>query len=99
MEKLVGISQGRKSAAKTQLQIPKPKSLNICNRKREAERIASENEALAKRLLHRSPQISKKRLDMDYEAARKYRNQIKKLRTSSVGRKKLPPLESDRTGM
>ena len=56
------------------------KSLNIVYRKKETERIEKENHAFAKRLFEREANLSKKKLDDEFKAHMKYKNQILKLK-------------------
>jgi hypothetical protein len=103
LDKLVEISQGKRPVNSSNvskiLSAPQPKSLNINYRKKEAVRIAAENEALARRLMEKSPHLSKRRLDMQYENAVKYKKQISKsylFRRRAKSKMSLPPIEESK---
>ena len=58
--------------------LPKPKSLNYEDRKQESQRIISDNEAIAKRLLRTTNSLSIQKLTEEYSAVLKYKNAISK---------------------
>lgn len=73
---LTDISSGRR-ATSTRLilnsigTLPKPKSLNVQSRKQEAQRIITDNEAMARRL-NNSQNLSMKKLDKEWHDNKKY---------------------------
>ena len=80
---LTDISHGRRSCSTSIIldsvkNLPKPKSLNLQARKQEAQRIISDNEAIATRLLHSSKGLSFKKLDQEWHNAVKYKKTISK---------------------
>jgi hypothetical protein len=97
--RLVEISKQKKPklfTVKSEASIPK--TLNAPYRKRELERIANENEALARRLLTQNSAFSMKRLEDDYDRHRVLLKHVQKLTPSPKGKgSKLPPLSGPET--
>jgi len=92
--RLVEISKQKKSKlvpVKSEASLS-TKTLNAPYRKRELERIANENEALARRLLSQNSKFSMKRLEDDFEKHRVLLKQVQKLTPSPTIKGKLPPL-------
>ena len=88
------ISAGRRGTSVHQILdsvrgIPQPKSLNLPSRKREAQRIIDDNEALAKRLNESNRGVSFQKFDDDWENVTKYMISISKKNI-----RKLPTLEN-----
>ena len=67
---------------------PKPKSLNLTTRKKEAQRIIEDNYALAKRLSESTRGVSFKKFDDDWQNTAKYMSSISKRNI-----RKLPKLD------
>eukprot|EP01016_Furgasonia_blochmanni_P011044 TRINITY_DN1485_c0_g1_i4.p1 TRINITY_DN1485_c0_g1~~TRINITY_DN1485_c0_g1_i4.p1 ORF type:complete len:466 (-),score=103.10 TRINITY_DN1485_c0_g1_i4:180-1577(-) len=84
LEKLIEISQGKWSTVKGSTGFLKgdsqmPRTLNSNFRKREAERIAQENEQLAHRLLNQEPMINARKIKKDTERYYRLRRHMQKL--------------------
>jgi hypothetical protein len=62
-----------------------PKTLNTGFRKRQMEKIASENEAIARRLLAQRTTMTKKKLDKEYEKHVKLVSQVKQFNPTRTG--------------
>ncbi|CAG9333642.1 unnamed protein product [Blepharisma stoltei] len=78
------------------------KSLNFPARKKEAERIFFENFAFLKRITGKSPSLSVKKFDEEYEQSRKYKKTLSRIshieRAASLGKTGLlPPIAEDGT--
>mmetsp|Transcript_62405 Transcript_62405/g.71581 ORF Transcript_62405/g.71581 Transcript_62405/m.71581 type:complete len:472 (+) Transcript_62405:106-1521(+) len=83
LDKLVDVSQGKWSSVRQMVSptnVKGPRTLNFYHKKKEAERIALENEAFARRLMDRGPVISKKKFDNEYRQQQRYRKQILKIK-------------------
>ena len=76
-EKLVSIQEGSCRVATTPVRM-EPRSLNQTVRQRELEKIAEENSQFAKRLVRKEAYLSRKKLDLEYSQACKYRELISK---------------------
>lgn len=74
-EKILSIQTGRGSSTPPKWDLH---SLNITIRQKEMERIAGENSHLARRLVKQEAYLSRKKLDLEYSQACKYREQISK---------------------
>lgn len=77
------ISGGKRGSSiqyiiETTRQSPKPKSLNLPTRKKEAQRIIEENYALAQRLSESTRGVSFKKFDEDWSNTTRYLNSISK---------------------
>jgi len=96
--RLVEISKQKKpKLTTTKSEAVIPKTLNAPYRKRELERIANENEALARRLLTQNSAFSMKRLEDDFDRHRVLLKAVQKLTPSPKGKGKLPPLSGPET--
>ncbi|OMJ92464.1 hypothetical protein SteCoe_4806 [Stentor coeruleus] len=82
LSSLTDISSGKR-ATSTRLilnsigTLPKPKSLNVQSRKKEAQRIITDNEAFARRL-NNSQNLSMKKLDKEWHDNKKYIKNVSK---------------------
>lgn len=82
LNSITEISKGKR-ASSTRLildsieSLPKPKSLNVQSRKQEAQRIITDNEAMARRL-YNSSGLSFKKFDKDWHDTVKYKKTISK---------------------
>jgi len=93
LDKLVSISRNKRTPlVKTTGFDNHPGTLNSPYRKKELERIANENEAMAKRLISQKGSFNRKKLDVEFE---KHQDMVKKVqKMSSPKLEKLPPLSS-----
>lgn len=89
------ISAGKRGTSVHQIldsirEIPQPKSLNVSTRKKEAQRIIDDNEALAKRLNDSNQGVSFQKFDEEWLNITKYMTSISKKNI-----RKLPKLDRD----
>ena len=81
LEKIAHITKRKTEAQEKYSQTARnPKSLNLPFRKKEAERIFTENEQIAKRINTQKALITKKQFDKNFENFKKYRDQLSKTR-------------------
>lgn len=96
MQKLVTIAEGKKlRKARRSLE---PRSLNEYLRKKEEDRIKTENEAFSRRLLEKGGEISKRKLDLSFFESQRYMRQISKaqiLKSQLKGVRPNPLTDSD----
>ena len=69
----------RSSSVKPEMRPHGPVSLNYCSRKREAERIQSQNRALAKRLEHKRPVVSTREIMQETDKFLGYKKHISRV--------------------
>ncbi|CDW76589.1 UNKNOWN [Stylonychia lemnae] len=76
LEKLLDISKGKRCEVKQenlQLTLPQQKSLNYQVKKKEAERIDTENQKIMERIVNQNPSLSSKKMHQDYQETKKYK--------------------------
>jgi len=73
--------------------IGRPHVLHASYRKKEAQRIAEENDLLAKRLLNQQSRLNMKKFDEEYERHKALTSHICKLSPTPKFHGKLPPIE------
>ena len=98
LEKLLSLTENRERSRKLTSNKSgyfNPKSMNISRRRRDEEKIASENKALASRLASISPSLKRKNAEKDYEYHKKYRKNVCKfdvIEKSTIKRVRLDSL-------
>lgn len=94
LDKLVKISKNQKpNLYKTVSWSSHPGTLNTNFRKRELEKIALENESMAKRLISQHGSVNIKRLEVDFEKHREFGRNVQKV-ASPTQSAKLPAIQS-----
>jgi len=98
LDKLVKISRNQKPPLFTQSSwTSHPGTLNTPYRKKELERIAAENEAMAKRLISQQGSVNRKKLKVEFQKHQDLVKQVQKI-TSPKANEKLSPLKSPKSG-
>ena len=75
-DRLTLISARRLSGEKSQFKVPK--TLNFSFRKKQTEKIIQENKTFIQRLIEKPPNLSVKKLELDYEMLQKYKENMSK---------------------
>ena len=65
-----------------------PRSLNYSIKKKEAERIDSENQKIMSRIVNSGPFLSAKKMEKDYKEALKFKNKTMTLNLEKILEKK-----------